>query len=143
MTTSHVPTAAGRDGGRLGPLLLASAVGGAAVFGAGLLLEAFDPGEALFFSFVFLLPVLVGAAMGWRGRPASHAAGVFVVAYLADLLLDWVVTGGDQLFHAALAVLTGAIAALAAAAGRRIRVRTSGPGAAGSAPRRPRRAGAR
>jgi peptidoglycan/LPS O-acetylase OafA/YrhL len=147
MTPSHVHTAAERDGGRLAPLLLTSLVGGAAVFGAGLLLAQIDPGNALFFSWVFLLPVLVGAAMGSLDRPASHAAGVFVVAYLADLVHDWVVTGGDQVFHAALAVITGAIAALAATVARRTRrdpgVSTSARGAGGSAGRRPRRAAGR
>jgi peptidoglycan/LPS O-acetylase OafA/YrhL len=111
------------DGGRRRALLLTSAIGGAAVYGAGLVLEVFDAGDVIFFPFVLLLPVIVGAVLGAKGRPATQAAGIFVVAYLADLVHDWIVTGGDQLFHAVLAVLTGAIAALAATVARRARSR--------------------
>jgi hypothetical protein len=125
MTTVSDPGTTAREGrARLSQLLLTSLAGGAAVYAGGLLLELFEPGEAVFFAYVLGLPLLVGAAMGARGRRTVEAAGVFVLAYLAELVHDWIVTGGDQVFHLVLACLTGALAALAAAVGSRIRRRT-------------------
>ncbi len=102
-------------------VLLSSLVGGAAVYAGGLLLELFEAGDAVFFPYVLVLPVIVGAVMGARGWRTVQAAGVFVLAYLADLVHDWILTGGDRLFHLVLACLTGALAALSAAVARRVR----------------------
>jgi hypothetical protein len=104
-------------------VLLSSLVGGAAVYAGGLLLELFEAGDAVFFPYVFLLPLIVGGVMGVRGWHPAQAAGIFVLAYLADLVHDWIVTGGDQVFHFVLACLTGALAALATVIARRIRRR--------------------
>ena len=108
---------------QLPELLVTSLVGGAAVYAGSRLLELFEADGAVFFSYVLLLPLIVGAAMGVRGWRTVQATGVFVVAYLGDLVHDWIVTGGDQVFHLVLACLTGALAGLAAAIARRIRRR--------------------
>jgi mannitol-specific phosphotransferase system IIBC component len=108
---------------QLSELVVTSLVGGAAVYAGSRLIEFFEADAAVFFAYVLLLPLIVGAAMGARGWRTVQAAGVFVVAYLGDLVHDWIVTGGDQLFHLVLACLTGALAALAAAIARRIRRR--------------------
>jgi peptidoglycan/LPS O-acetylase OafA/YrhL len=124
MTTVSDSGTAPRDTrARQSRLLLTSLTGGAAVYEGGRLLELFEAGDAVFFPYVLGLPLLVGAAMGARGRRTVEAASVFVLAYLADLVHDWIVTGGDQVFHLVLACLTGALAALAAAVGGRIRRR--------------------
>lgn len=125
MTTSQAQTSE-RNGGTVSELVLPPVIGGAAVFAGSLLLERFQVGDAVFFPWVLLLPLLVGGAMGARGWRRSQAAGVFVLAYLGDLAHDWIVTGGDQVFHLALAVITGTLAALAATVGLRIRRRSSG-----------------
>jgi hypothetical protein len=129
MTTSH-PQASEQNSGTLSELLLPPVIGGAAVFAVGLLLESAQVGDAVFFPYVLLLPLIVGGAMGTRGWRRTQAAGVFVLAYLGDLVHDWIVTGGDQVFHLALAVITGALAALAATVAQRIRRRALGPSAA-------------
>jgi peptidoglycan/LPS O-acetylase OafA/YrhL len=121
MTTSDLTTTSRRDPARLRELVLTSLVGGAVVYAASLVIEVLEAGDAVFFPFVLLLPVVVGAVMGARGRRSAQAAGVFVVGYLGDLVHDWIVTGGDQVFHLVLAVLTGALAALAATVTRRVR----------------------
>jgi hypothetical protein len=91
---------------------------GGGLFLAGLLLEVFEPGTVVFASWVFGLPLLIGAVLGARGWRPVRAAGPFVVAYLMDLVHNWVTTGGDRVFHLVLAVLTGGLAALAATAAR-------------------------
>jgi len=98
--------------------VVAALVGGVAVYAASILLELFEPAEAVFFSFVFGLPVVVGLILGARGWRPIAAAAPFVVAYLIISVHDWIATGGDVLFHFVLALLTGGLAAGAAAAAR-------------------------
>jgi hypothetical protein len=114
-------TTSGQQRGQLTELLLTSLIGGAAVYAGGLLLELLEAGDAVFFPYVLVLPVIVGAVMGARGWRTVQAAGVFVLAYLAALVHDWILTGGDQVFHLVLACLTGALAALSAGMARRVR----------------------
>jgi hypothetical protein len=120
-TVSDSGTTTGQQRGQLTEVLLTSLIGGAAVYAGGLLLELFEAGDAVFFPYVLVLPVIVGAVMGARGWRTGQAAGVFVLAYLAALVHDWILTGGDQLFHLVLACLTGALAALSAVVARRVR----------------------
>jgi peptidoglycan/LPS O-acetylase OafA/YrhL len=127
-TVPDSETTPGQERAQVRELLVTSLVGGAAVYAGGLLLELFQAGDAVFFPYVFLLPLIVGGVMGARGWYPVQAAGVFVVAYLGDLVHDWIVTGGDQVFHLVLACLTGALAALAAAVARGIRRRHPLPG---------------
>jgi hypothetical protein len=123
--TTQQPQSSERTSGPLSELLIPPVIGGAAVFALSLLLESAQVGDAVFFSYVLVLPLVVGAAMGARGWRRTQAAGVFVLAYLGDLVHDWIVTGGDQVFHLALAVITGTLAALAASVALRIRRRAS------------------
>jgi hypothetical protein len=125
MTTSH-PQTSERTSGTVTELMLPPVIGGAAVFAVGLLLESAQVGDAVFFPYGLVLPLIVGGAMGARGWRRAQAAGVFVLAYLGDLVHDWIVTGGDQVFHLALAVITGALAALAATVAVHIRRRAHG-----------------
>jgi peptidoglycan/LPS O-acetylase OafA/YrhL len=122
-TVPESGTTPDQERAQLPELLVTSLVGGAAVYAGSLLLELFEADDAVFFPYVFLLPLIVGGAMGARGWRTVQAAGVFVVGYLGDLVHDWIVTGGDQVFHLVLACLTGALAALAAVIARRIRRR--------------------
>ena len=126
MTTSR-PQTSERTSGTVSELLLPPVIGGAAVFAVGLLLESAQVGDAVFFPWVLVIPLIVGGAMGARGWRRTQAAGVFVLAYLGDLVHDWIVTGGDQVFHLALAVITGALAALAATVARRLQRRATRP----------------
>src|SRR5688500_3594911 len=87
--------------------VLAALLGGLAVYAASILLELFEPAEAVFFSFVFGLPVVVGVILGARAWRPTAVAAPFVVGYLIILVHDWIATGGDLLFHFVLALLTG------------------------------------
>jgi len=116
-----------RSADRIPDFVRTGVVGGVAVYAANMLLELLHPNEAVFFGFVLGLPVLVGITTGAREWRPAAAAAPFVVAYLIDLVHNWIATGGDRLFHLALALITGSLAAGAATAARAITRRNHRP----------------
>jgi hypothetical protein len=88
----------------------------------------------LFFPLVTLGPLVAGLAAGALGVDARTAALPWFLGGLLMLVGDLLINGEDVLFHAIVTIFTAAVAAGAAALGRRLRrVRRAGGPAASSA----------
>ncbi len=74
---------------------------------------------------VLLGPVITGAIAARRRRPWTPVAAAWALSGVLMLVLDWILNGEDQLFHAVLAALMAALTALGAAIGRLGRHRTT------------------
>jgi hypothetical protein len=77
--------------------------------------------DPLFIPLVTLGPLVSGVVAGAYGVDSRTAALPWFAGGLLMLVSDLVINGEDVAFHAAVAVVTGLIAAGAAALGRRIR----------------------
>ena len=76
--------------------------------------------DPLFIPLVTLGPLVSGVIAGAMGVEARTAALPWLFGGLLMLLSDLVINGEDVVFHALLALVTAAIAAGAAALGRRL-----------------------
>ena len=87
--------------------------------------------DPLFIPLVTIGPLGAGLAAGALGVDARTAALPWFLGGLLMLVSDLVINGEDVLFHAMVAIFTAAVAAGAAALGRRLRRfrRASGPAA--------------
>jgi hypothetical protein len=75
----------------------------------------FSPlGDEWFFAIVLLGPIATGVAVGARDGDTRLAAATWAACGLFWLVLDWIVHQEDVLFHAVLALVMAALAALGA-----------------------------
>jgi hypothetical protein len=82
--------------------------------------------DPLFIPLVTLGPLVAGLAAGAMGVDARTAAVPWFLGGMIMLVSDLAINHEDVLFHAVVAVVTAALAAGAAALGRRVR-RTEAP----------------